>query len=74
MKKSNVSGVVLSVWHKPDTWYVTFERNGICKHYSKASFHSIQRLTHLVNKLVFERKGVLYPTTTGWVCVITMKQ
>jgi hypothetical protein len=74
MKKSNVSGIVFSVWHRPDTWYVSFERNGICKHYSKASFHSILRLTRVVNKLVFERKGALYPTTNGWVCVIPMNQ
>jgi hypothetical protein len=74
MKKSNVSSVMLSVWHRPDTWYISFERNGIYKHYSKASFHSILRLTRVVNKLVIERKGVLYPTTTGWVCVIFMNQ
>jgi hypothetical protein len=72
MKKSIVTDVMLTVWHQPSTWVISFRRNGKTNVYFKASPHSVLRLTRLANKIVFERKGVVYPTSSGWVCVIQM--
>jgi hypothetical protein len=72
MKKSNVLDVMLTVWHQPNKWVISFRRNEKTNLYFNASFHSVLRLTRLANKLVFERKGVVYPTSSGWICVIQM--